>query len=120
MSSKRGSGYLGYQVNPDASASLSVENLFNTPYSRYPDVAPSAGHGANSTPLPSFGAGITIKGAHHALRRPDAAWRMIGGKPNCIVLALCANLGRIAVVARSGRGDLRRGRCLGMRRRTRP
>ena len=38
MSSKSGPGYRGYEANPVAMASLSVENLFNTPYSRYPDV----------------------------------------------------------------------------------
>jgi outer membrane receptor protein involved in Fe transport len=54
---------LGYQINPDALASLSVENLLNQKYSRYLDVAPSPGHGANSTPLPFFSPGITIKGA---------------------------------------------------------
>jgi hemoglobin/transferrin/lactoferrin receptor protein len=55
--------YLGYQINPDALASFSVENLFNQQYSRYLDVAPSPGHGVNSTPLPFFSPGITIKGA---------------------------------------------------------
>jgi outer membrane receptor protein involved in Fe transport len=44
-------------------ASLSVENLLNSQYSRYLDVAPSPGHGVNSTPLPFFSPGITIKGA---------------------------------------------------------
>ena len=55
--------YMGYQINPDALASLSVENLFNKQYSRYLDVAPSPGHGANSTPLPFFSPGLTIKGS---------------------------------------------------------
>jgi len=55
--------YLGYQINPDALASFSVENLFNQQYSRYLDVAPSPGHGVNSTLLPFFSPGITIKGA---------------------------------------------------------
>jgi outer membrane receptor protein involved in Fe transport len=55
--------YLGYQINPDALASFSVENLFNQQYSRYPDVAPSPGYGLNSTPLPLFSPGITAKGA---------------------------------------------------------
>ena len=54
---------LGYQINPDALASFSVENLFNQQYSRYLDVAPSPGHGVNSTPLPFFSPGITIKRA---------------------------------------------------------
>jgi hemoglobin/transferrin/lactoferrin receptor protein len=55
--------YLGYQINPDALASFSVENLFNQQYSRYLDVSPNPAHGANSTPLPFFSPGITIKGA---------------------------------------------------------
>jgi hemoglobin/transferrin/lactoferrin receptor protein len=55
--------YLGYQINPDALASLSVENLLNEQYSRYLSVAPSPGHGVNSTPLPFFSPGITVKGA---------------------------------------------------------
>jgi hemoglobin/transferrin/lactoferrin receptor protein len=55
--------YLGYLINPDALASLSVENLLNQQYSRYLDVAPSPGQGVNSTPLPFFSPGITIKGA---------------------------------------------------------
>ena len=55
--------YLGYQINPDALAAFAVENLFNQQYSRYLDVAPSPGHGVNSTPLPFFSPGITIKGA---------------------------------------------------------
>jgi hypothetical protein len=40
-----------------------VENLLNSQHSRYLDVAPSPGHGVNSTPLPFFSPGITIKGA---------------------------------------------------------
>jgi outer membrane receptor protein involved in Fe transport len=40
-----------------------VENLFNKQYSRYLDVAPSPGHGVNSTPLPFFSPGLTIKGS---------------------------------------------------------
>ena len=55
--------YLGYQINPDALASFSVENLFNEQYSRYLDVSPNPNHGLNSTPLPFFSPGITIKGA---------------------------------------------------------
>jgi hemoglobin/transferrin/lactoferrin receptor protein len=55
--------YLGYQVNPDTLASLSVENLLNQQYSRYLDVSPSPNHGLNSTPLPFFSPGITIKGS---------------------------------------------------------
>jgi hypothetical protein len=55
--------YLGYQINPDALASFSVENLFNQQYSRYLDVSPNPNHGLNSTPLPFFSPGITIKGA---------------------------------------------------------
>jgi outer membrane receptor protein involved in Fe transport len=55
--------YLGYQINPDALASFSVENLFNEQYSRYLDVSPNPNHGQNSTPLPFFSPGITIKGA---------------------------------------------------------
>jgi hemoglobin/transferrin/lactoferrin receptor protein len=55
--------YLGYQINPDALASFSVENMFNQQYSRYLDVAPSPGHGVNSAPLPFYSPGITIKGA---------------------------------------------------------
>ena len=57
------SARIGYQTNPDALASFSVENLFNQQYSRYLDVAPSPGHGVNSTPLPLFSPGITVKGA---------------------------------------------------------
>jgi len=57
------SARIGYQINPDALASFSVENLFNQQYSRYLDVAPSPGHGVNSTPLPLFSPGITVKGA---------------------------------------------------------
>jgi outer membrane receptor protein involved in Fe transport len=48
---------------PDALASLSVENLLNQQYSRYLDVSPNPLHGLNSTPLPFFSAGITIKGS---------------------------------------------------------
>jgi len=55
--------YVGYQVNPDTLASLSVENLLNQQYSRYLDVSPSPGHGANSTPLPFYSPGVTIKGS---------------------------------------------------------
>jgi hemoglobin/transferrin/lactoferrin receptor protein len=55
--------YLGYQINLDALASFSVENLLNSQYSRYLNVAPSPGHGANSTPLPFYSPGITIKGS---------------------------------------------------------
>ncbi|MCI0681234.1 MAG: TonB-dependent hemoglobin/transferrin/lactoferrin family receptor [Gemmataceae bacterium] len=55
--------YLGYQINPDALASFSVENLLNEQYSRYLDVYPNPQHGLNSTPLPFFSPGITIKGA---------------------------------------------------------
>ncbi len=55
--------YTGYQINPDALMSFSVENLFNEQYSRYLDVYPNPLHGANSTPLPFFSPGITIKGA---------------------------------------------------------
>jgi hemoglobin/transferrin/lactoferrin receptor protein len=55
--------YMGYQINPDALMSFSVENLFNEQYSRYLDVYPNPLHGANSTPLPFFSPGITIKGA---------------------------------------------------------
>jgi hypothetical protein len=57
------SARIGSQINPDALASFSVENLFNQQYSRYLDVAPSPGHGLNSTPLPFFSPGITVKGA---------------------------------------------------------
>ena len=53
----------GTRFNPDALASLSVENLLNEQYSRYLSVAPSPGHGVNSTPLPFFSPGITIRGA---------------------------------------------------------
>jgi outer membrane receptor protein involved in Fe transport len=52
--------FLGYQINPDALASFSVENMFNQQYARYLDVAPSPGHGVNSTPLPFYSPGITI------------------------------------------------------------
>jgi hemoglobin/transferrin/lactoferrin receptor protein len=55
--------HFGYQINPDALALLSVENLLNEQYSRYLSVAPSPGHGLNSTPLPFFSPGITVKGA---------------------------------------------------------
>jgi len=55
--------YVGYQINPDTLASLSVENLLNQQYSRYLDVSPSPGHGANSTPLPFYSPGVTIKGS---------------------------------------------------------
>jgi hemoglobin/transferrin/lactoferrin receptor protein len=55
--------HFGYQINPDALALLSVENLLNEQYSRYLSVAPSPGHGMNSTPLPFFSPGITVKGA---------------------------------------------------------
>ncbi|HZD61577.1 MAG TPA: hypothetical protein VE200_02155 [Xanthobacteraceae bacterium] len=55
--------YLGYQINPDALASFSVENLFNQQYLRYLDVSPNPNHGQNSTPLPFFSPRITIKGA---------------------------------------------------------
>jgi hemoglobin/transferrin/lactoferrin receptor protein len=55
--------YVGYQVNPDILASLSVENLLNKQYSRYLDVTPSPFHGLNSTPLPFFSPGITVKGS---------------------------------------------------------
>jgi hypothetical protein len=57
------SARIGYQINPDALASFSVENLFNQQCSRDLDVAPSPGHGMNSTPLPLFSPGITVKGA---------------------------------------------------------
>jgi hypothetical protein len=57
------SARIGYQTNPDALASFSVENLFNQQYSRYLDVAPSPGYGLDSTPLPLFSLGITVKGA---------------------------------------------------------
>ena len=40
-----------------------MENLFNQQYSRYLDVSPNPNHGQNSTPLPFFSPGITIKGA---------------------------------------------------------
>jgi hypothetical protein len=55
--------YLGYQINPDALASFSIENLLDEQYSRYLNVAPSPGHGLNSTPLPFFSPGITVKAA---------------------------------------------------------
>ena len=55
--------YLGYQINTDALASFQIENLFNEQYSRYLNVSPNPLHGANSTPLPFFSPGITIKGA---------------------------------------------------------
>jgi hemoglobin/transferrin/lactoferrin receptor protein len=55
--------YLGYQINPDALASFSVANMFPEQYSRYLDVSPNPNHGQNSTPLPFFSPGITIKGA---------------------------------------------------------
>jgi hypothetical protein len=48
------SARIGYQINPDALASFSVENLFNQQYSRYLDVAPSPGHGL--APLPFLSA----------------------------------------------------------------
>jgi outer membrane receptor protein involved in Fe transport len=54
---------VGYQINPDALASFQIENLFNEQYSRYLNVSPNPLHGANSTPLPFFSPGITIKGA---------------------------------------------------------
>ena len=57
------SARIGYQINPDALASFSVENLFNQQYSRYLDVAPSPSYGLNSTPLPFLSPGLTVKGA---------------------------------------------------------
>ena len=55
--------YAGYQLNPDMLAAVSVENLLNRQYSRYLNVSPSPFHGANSTPLPFFSPGITVKGS---------------------------------------------------------
>jgi hemoglobin/transferrin/lactoferrin receptor protein len=68
--------YVGYQINPDALASFQVENLFDVQYSRYLNVAPSPGRGPNSTPLPFFSPGITIKGAL-TVRFTD--WMLFGG-----------------------------------------
>jgi hemoglobin/transferrin/lactoferrin receptor protein len=55
--------YAGYQIDPDRLASLSVENLLNSQYARYLNVTPSPDHGINSTPLPFYSQGITIKGS---------------------------------------------------------
>ena len=54
---------LGRRISGDPLLLLDVENMFNQQYSRYLDVAPSPGHGVNSTPLPFYSPGITIKGA---------------------------------------------------------
>lgn len=55
--------YVGYLINPDTLASLSVENLLNEQYSPYLNVSPSPFHGPASTPLPIYNPGITVKGA---------------------------------------------------------
>jgi hemoglobin/transferrin/lactoferrin receptor protein len=65
--------YLGYQLDPDTLASLSVENLFDVQYSRYLNVTPSPNHGPGSTPLPFFSPGLTIKGSF-SMRFSDQTW----------------------------------------------
>ncbi|MCC6776989.1 MAG: TonB-dependent hemoglobin/transferrin/lactoferrin family receptor [Hyphomicrobiales bacterium] len=55
--------YIGYQINPDTLASLAIENLLNRQYARYLNVSPNPSHGANSTPLPLYSPGLTIKAA---------------------------------------------------------
>ena len=55
--------YVGYQVNSDTVASVSIENLLNEQYARYLNVAPSPNHGAGSTPLPFYSPGLTVKGS---------------------------------------------------------
>jgi hemoglobin/transferrin/lactoferrin receptor protein len=55
--------YAGYQINPDTLASLSVDNLLNQQYAPYLNVSPSPLRGVNSTPLPFFSPGLTVKGS---------------------------------------------------------
>jgi hemoglobin/transferrin/lactoferrin receptor protein len=55
--------YVGYQINPDTLVSLSAENLLNQQYAPYLNVTPSPFHGTNSTPLPFFSPGLTVKAA---------------------------------------------------------
>jgi hemoglobin/transferrin/lactoferrin receptor protein len=65
--------YLGYQINPDALASLSVDNLFDQQYARYLNVSPSPNHGPGSTPLPFYSPGLTVKGSL-TVRFTDKNW----------------------------------------------
>jgi hemoglobin/transferrin/lactoferrin receptor protein len=55
--------YVGYQIDPDTLASVSVDNLFDEQYARYMNVRPSGRNGINSTPLPFYSPGLTIKGS---------------------------------------------------------
>jgi len=53
--------YVGYQVNENILAALSIENLLNQQYARYMDVYPATG--TSPFPEPFYQPGITIKGS---------------------------------------------------------
>jgi hemoglobin/transferrin/lactoferrin receptor protein len=55
--------YAGYQINPDALVGITVDNLLDQLYAPYLNVSPSPFRAQNSTPLPFFNPGRTIKGS---------------------------------------------------------